>query len=404
MKTRRQTINPRQHPRHGLLTPVIAIALLVVMAGVALVLDRLWIESAMVELTACAEASALAAAGELASDDLLRQESDIELHLKRARKQAYNIAARNLVAGKPVFLDASSEGDVRFGRIVKNAESGRFRFLETKNSPLSVLVTAHRTRSRNNPVALLCRAVTHLPAADAVQRAEASIDNRVLGLRPYSGVRVPALPIAILDADPSTDRLDTWNEQIERRAGGDRYAFDPVTGRVSQRSDGIPEIVLTSMKLKGEASDANVLLADLGTNLRNAGLTRQIERGWSSSDLSRFGGALMLDGESPVLTIGALIAREQVHTMKNMVGRCRICLLYRNHEASGHAGFGSARCVGFIAGRIMSIRTLEKEACEIVFQPAVVTTRTAVLSANFPDTNGGNEIRNRYVYKLHLTN
>jgi hypothetical protein len=404
MITRRRTINPKLHQRRGLLTPVIAIALLVVMAGVALVLDRLWIESAMAELTTCAEASALAAAGELACDDLLRQEPDFELCLKRGRARAYDIAARNLVAGKPVFLDASLQGDIRFGRIVRNAESGRLRFLETKNNPLCVLVTAHRTRSRNNPVALLCRAVTHQPAADAVERAEASIDNRVLGLRPYTGVRVPALPLAILDADPSTNRSDTWNEQIERRAGGDRYAFDPTTGRVSQEADGIPEIVLKSMKLKGNASEANVLLANLGTNLRSARLTRQIERGWSSSDLSEFGGALMLDGETPVLTIGALIAREQVHTLETMVGRCRICLLYRDHEATGHAGFGRARCVGFIAGRIMSIRALEQEACEIVFQPAVVTTRTAVLSANFPDTTDSNEIRNRYVYKLHLTN
>ncbi len=47
----------RKSRRRGFTTPAVAIALLVVMAGLALVLDRLWLDTADLELTTAAEAA-----------------------------------------------------------------------------------------------------------------------------------------------------------------------------------------------------------------------------------------------------------------------------------------------------------------------------------------------------------
>ncbi|NOX56698.1 MAG: hypothetical protein GXP27_20080, partial [Planctomycetes bacterium] len=55
--------------RRGLLVPLVAMALLVATAAAALVLDALWLQAARVELQACAEAAAFAAARELVSED-----------------------------------------------------------------------------------------------------------------------------------------------------------------------------------------------------------------------------------------------------------------------------------------------------------------------------------------------
>ena len=136
--------------RRGMLTPMIAFALVVVMAAVALLLDRLWLDAAAVELVTCAEASALAAAGELANDDLLQTHFDSKRRITAARRAAVDVAYQNRVCGSPVTLDSSASGDVRFGRLVLDPETGETRFLETIHDPTSVMVTGRKTKSRNN--------------------------------------------------------------------------------------------------------------------------------------------------------------------------------------------------------------------------------------------------------------
>ena len=212
--------------RRGFITPLIAVALLVVMAAIALVLDRLWLDAAMVELTGTAESSALAAGRQLAGDDLLRPGKASQHRIDQARQAAARIAERNLVAGHPVTLDTDPDGDIRFGRLVLDQESGRTKFLQTRSNPSTVVVTAKRTRSRNNPLALLFAQLTRQPAGDVATRVEATIDNRVIGVRPFDGVAVPGFPLAILKSDPEGKRKDTWDAAIEQRCGQDRYSFD----------------------------------------------------------------------------------------------------------------------------------------------------------------------------------
>ena len=63
-------------------------SLLVIVGGVALALDRLWLDSAKTELEAAVEAAALRGGQLLASDDLLRVDADADAQLERARQEA----------------------------------------------------------------------------------------------------------------------------------------------------------------------------------------------------------------------------------------------------------------------------------------------------------------------------
>ena len=74
------------------MTLVAMMSLLVIVGGVALALDRLWLDNAKTELEIAVEAAALRSGQLLASDDLLRPDADIESRLQHARHEAGRIA------------------------------------------------------------------------------------------------------------------------------------------------------------------------------------------------------------------------------------------------------------------------------------------------------------------------
>lgn len=408
---------PRQRPPHnrrGVIALIVACALLVVLGCVALVVNRLWLENARVELTRCAEAAALAAGRELADDDRLRPgrlEQRADRIAARARQTAANIAARNAVAGDPVSLRTGAQGDVKLGKLVRHAASGRVRFLETERNATTVRVTARRARVRNNPVALLLAGATSTSTANVIARAEATIDNRIVGVRPLETAPVPALPLAILLHDPTGQRTDTWRVQVEQRRGPDDYGYDREAGRITRQADGVPEIHLKSMRRRGKPEEANVhLLTGLSrrrpvTGAGGSGLVRQIRDGWTTADFASLDGELRFDAGSVPLKSISLIGREPAAALRSMTGRCRICLLYTGYEAERRGAPGRVRCAGMAAGRVMDVSRSPNGAVRIVFQPGVLTTRTALLA--WPDDPAAGDaeaaFRNPYIYKLRLT-
>ena len=64
--------------RRGVITPLAAMVLLVVLAGIALVVNRLWLDAASLEVTTCIETAVLAAGQELAADDLLKEKPNYQ--------------------------------------------------------------------------------------------------------------------------------------------------------------------------------------------------------------------------------------------------------------------------------------------------------------------------------------
>src|SRR5262249_1649661 len=159
-----------------------AVALLVAMMGLALIIDRIWLETAKFELMTAAESAALAAAVELASDDSLLPNYTSDLRMNNARQVASWIATGNYVAAQPVDVNLAPEGDIRFGNLVQQTEG--IQFIESSTNPTTVVVTTLRTRATNNPVATFLSGIIGLPFGDVAVRVEATVDNAVMGLRP----------------------------------------------------------------------------------------------------------------------------------------------------------------------------------------------------------------------------
>jgi hypothetical protein len=393
MKTFHSTPMPAQRTRdsrRGFTTPAVAVALLVTMAGLALILDRLWLDAADLELTTAAEAAALAAASELASDDLLRLDADPELRFERARASAAWIASQNLVAGDPVVINTDPEGDIRLGRLVADDQSGQVQFQATSKNPTTAVVTALRTRRSSNPVGLFVSGVTGQPHGDIASRVEASVDNRVTGVRPQEGTPVPAFPLAIWLRDPAGQRVDTWETQIEARRGPDEFGYDPVDRRVYRGSDGIPEIVLHSQARQQPSANSNVLIVDLGTRLNDRALGEQFRSGWSVQDLASFDGELRVTASAPaLLRASAELRHADREALDELIGEPRICMLYSTAMPSGTGAELQATCVRLVAIRVLAVRDQGDGSCDLVVQPCIVKTRTAVLDVPSPYSTDG---------------
>ena len=381
--------------------PGLAVALVVAICLLALVLDKLWLDAARTELCTSAEAAALAAARELVHEDLLSEEDDPADRIQSARRRAAEAAWKNSVAGRPVELDSSPGGDIRFGRLVVDPDSGVTRFLQAEVNPRTARVTASRQRSRGNPIALWFRGITGHAEGDAVYRAEASVNNQILGVKPFAGVSVPALPLAILECDLTGNRTDTWEAQIIHRQGQDAYRFNEETGQVEPGQDGIPEIHLHSKKDEESATEANLQLIDLNTGLRTGPLLEQFETGWTAKCLKECGGELVFHSGSVWLTSLAALDEDHADGLKRLIGKPRICLLYADLEPAGKGGYGKLRVVNLIAARIMAVDCIDGRHV-IVLQPTVLTTRTAVLT-NTHSPQKQKLLENPYIYKLHLT-
>ena len=389
MKNNHLTQTPGSRPlamrRRGFTTPAVAIALLVTMCGLAMILDRLWLDTADLELTTAAEGAALAAASRLASDDLLRPNADPEQALDLARIDAAWIASQNVVAGTPVILDTSLQGDVRLGRLILETELGKVQFIETAVCPTTAVVTARRTRQSSNPVALFMAGATGQPYGDVVSRVEASIDNRVCGVRPLIDVPVPALPMAIWLTDPSGLRVDTWQTQIQARQGQDAYGYDSIGQRVFTGSDGIPEIVLRSQASGQKAAASNMLVLDVGTGLNDLELGRQFASGWTADDLNTFGGEMCVTAATPVsMRASAELRNADRQALDTLIGQPRICLLYSAVAATGNTSDLMATCVQMVAIRVLAVADQPDGSCSVVVQPCVLKTKTAILAVSSP--------------------
>tara|TARA_R110002072_G_scaffold99008_1_gene217941 strand:+ start:42761 stop:43957 length:1197 start_codon:yes stop_codon:yes gene_type:complete len=391
-------------------------SLLVIIGGVALALDRLWIDGAQTELEAAVEAAALRGGQLLASDDLLRPDSDIDARLERARREAGRIAGENLIAGQPVELDLSPEGDVRFGRLVHRERTLENVFIETTDNPTSVVVRGLHSRSRNNPVATFLNSVSDNEGADVSALSEATIDNRIVGFQPLTGAPIPALPLAILREAREGDARESWQLQIEDRKGADLFGYDEQTGQVTDGPDGIPEIRLRSAVHRGNPEEANVHLFDVNGISTDEQLLQHMRSGWRDEDLPKNQNELRFHEKSRrQFDTVAGIHGPSPRVLKEQIGQCRILFLYDEFLPTDRSGAGRIRITQAVAGRVLSVNVLEDDGCELVIQPGVMTTRTAMLASNNDEPRAGRQkkrgpedrseqLSNRYIYRLQITN
>jgi hypothetical protein len=372
----------KSQPRRGWLAPIMAIILIVILGLLALVLDRLWLDMAQSEAEGIAEVAALAAARELASDDTLRiPDPGPDDRISKAKLAAENVATLNSVAGQPFTLNAD-QGDVQFGSNLEVEDTGERLFVESIYGAQSVRVNAQRTRARRNPVALFFGGLTRLPAGDVAAMAEATIDNHVVGLQTIGGARIPALPIAILAYAPAELTVPTWNNQIELRRGADRFRYDPVTQSVDATSDGIPEIILTAAMTGAQPTMSNMRLFCVQQKPDATAFPDQIRLGWGDQHLEHRDSRILLTQGPELFQAAPTTSADSLQAMKEIIGQCRIVMLFQDEWASGNNGWGQIQSAGMVAGRVMAVIEQEGQSPQIVFQPAVLATRSAMLLAD----------------------
>lgn len=398
--------------RRGVITPLAALVLLVVLAGVALVVNRLWLDAASLEVTTCIETAVLAAGQELASDELLKEKPDYKPMIERAVKAANKAIVLNTVAGQRIGIPLTKDKNLFFGKSIPVAETGMKKFLQTDHQPLSIQLKTQQSSQRNNPVVDLMSDVSGSNLGIIGSQIEASIDNHIIGVRPFDNVSIPAFPLAILKCDPSGKHTETWELQIDQKKGKDEYRYDPDTKKVTRGSDGILEIKLTGKPRRGKISDSNLQLLDFGSRHNSESVERQILTGLTKQDLKHYQGALFFNADPISIKCSPVIEDNEQKAFQKMIGQCRICFLYDKVVPTSRSYKGYADCTNMVAGRIMSVKRLGNQACEIILQPGVMTTRTGILAAvNLPDseTDSKNEKendqqrKNKYIYKLFLT-
>ena len=402
--------------RRGVITPLAAMVLLVVLAGIALVVNRLWLDAASLEVTTCIETAVLAAGQELAADELLKEKPNYQTLMERAEKAANQAIILNTVAGQRIGIPLTKDKNLIFGKSVPIADTDEKRFLQTDHQPMSIQLKAQQTSRLNNPVADLMSEVTGTYQEKVRGQIEASIDNHIIGIRPFENVSIPAFPLAILKNDPSGKHTETWELQINQKKGKDEYRFNPETKMVSRGSDGIPEIQLTGKPRRGNISDANLQLLDFGSLHNSESVERQILSGLTRQDLKDYHGELLFNAGPIQVNCSPEIEDNEQDAFQKMTGQCRICFLYDKVESTSRSHTGIVDCTNMVAGRIMSIKRLENQTCEIILQPGVMTTRTGILAKAKPPvtdsqsasnsktkTDNDQQRKNKYIYKLYLT-
>ncbi|QDT56153.1 hypothetical protein Pan44_42040 [Caulifigura coniformis] len=376
------------------MVPAIAIALLVVGGAIALVFDRLWQDSAFLELRAAGEAAALAAANRLADDSTLRKVPDWETICQTARTAASDIAARNLVGGQPVKLWADEEGDIELGREIEDATGGKV-FVRTSERPDCVAVHIEQGRGPSNPVGLLVRDLT---GAGRLLRTtvRAKVDHHVAGLRPYEGVNAPMLPIAIAAVGPTG-----WDAAVTAGAGLDTSSVPYGTATVTPIPDGVSEVTVWSAPIEADPEQqmlATVHVFDIGNGLSGRKLADQCRDGWSADDLRKHGGELWLDGKPLTLKSTPKIPNEVTTELRSLIGQARMCLLYDAVTPGSSPDQWNLICSRLVAVRILAIQQSPDGMVVLQLQPAVVVTRTAIVDDEMP------VLWNPYVCKALLTN
>lgn len=480
MRTARISMISRWN-RRGFTTPAFAVALVVVMLMLALICDRLWIEAARVELQTGAETAALAAARSLASDELLKEKPDPS-YLETARYQAAHVASLNLVAGEPLELNQGFQGDIRLGELESTGDdAGDFdrppqadvsspddstqvlsptelttsrdnvvfsrntRFVETDESPTSVVVFGERTRFRQNPVGLFVVGATGLPWGDVSTHAEASLLSPVVGLRPLDGSSTPLLPLAIMRSEGTGSVDQTWQKAITENGGPDEWSFDETTSTISRGADGLPELKLTfGLPTSSSSAVTNAVLLDLGSDFNTDLVASQIVEGVRGENLLNWNGELRLPVEA---TRKAMLAesKEQQDSdeqdasasstearlsmpaslidlktaerdaLTSLIGQNRIVILFnaggtsdsknrKNESESNTTRVKSdlqVAAVSLAVVRILEVIDEKGGRCEVIVQPSVLATRTAIVDVSDPRQQASQP---QYLYQLRLTN
>lgn len=371
--------------RHGAATSamaLVAIPVLLVIVGLVVYVGLL--REAKTESQNGADAAALAAAYQLASDDLLTQSSRrAEARIRRARSAALTLGQENFAAGERLQLDANptndQDGDIVFGKL-DHPQGGTFRVVS--GNPANWIgdqVNAVQITTRRSPVR---SPVGGGSDRELRARAVAMIDHRVVGFRPNDDEPIPLMPIGVF-TDHQGQVTHGWDHEC-RRMPQDELRFDYETKRFVEGPDEIPEIPVILGSRGKETVGVPAVFLQLGAD-SFAETVAQIRRGVTRTELERnYGSGLVLTNDNTIGVIGSpqcpradMEARRQLDTVLTELvtsGQPRIWPLFSEVDEE-HA---IVQVSGWMAARVASVSRSEGGGIRLMLQPAVLAHRSAV--------------------------
>lgn len=359
----------------------------VLLVALALALNAGWFGLARQELTRGADAAALAATGELVSDEWLRLGGPgIGDLLARAKQRAIDLAALNRVLGRALQLQPDDPilPDLVFGSF--DPVTGAFTAADlivpsslTLDQVNSVAVFARRTEMRGEPIPVLLGPLVLRPTLDLQAGVVAYLDRDVIGFRALAHRPIPLVPLGIR-SDPTSADPASWENQIVNRNGPDQFSYDTGLGFVAG-PDGIPEIDVEVQLLPGgNPTLSNGYLVSIGTTP----IAMQVTGGISADDLTATNGVLSLDANNQLLLPASALGPPQVSPAYTQLvnafaqlrdsGAVRVFPLVSTANVPPADSFINA----FVAARVVRIQEPVGGPLRIRLQPAMLLEPKAI--------------------------
>lgn len=362
--------------RRGSITVLTAFMLIIFLALTAFALDIGYLALVRTELQRTADAAALAAACELAT------ETDVPAAIPRVRSAAVTYAASNPVGRHAPVVDRNTgndtNGDVVVGT-VGDLRRGAAMFFSDPTTYNAVQVRVRRDGLQNGEVRLFFARILGCDSVAMQAVATAAITRNVVGFRPPPlSAPLPLLPIAIEHAK--------WQQIIADENHEDALSWDSELQNVTTGMDGIGEGCLYPT-ITGSPGNLGTVNIGTGTN-STSHLSQQILRGLSESDLAYHGGELRLDDQGELHLSGDPgVSSSIASELAQIKGQPRVVPIYSQVTQSG--SIARYTIIGFGGVRIMDVRRRGMRM-EVTVQPANVATGGTI--------PGGEEQRSQFVF------
>jgi hypothetical protein len=421
-------LRTRLHPssaRPGAASVYLIVAVPVLLLAIVIALNAGYLVETRTTLQNSADAAALAAALALVDDRTLGGSPGAMPDLiAEATAEAQAYARVNPVLDEPVIIkpnpDNNPDGDIVFGALDRPRDSNFVIFDPVRDAEdlgliNTVRIRARRTQAHGDPAVVVGGPFLSLRPFDVVNIATATIDRDVIGFRPHGRVPIPMVPIA-LRSDLTALERSSWEFQVERHGGEDRWRFDRESHVAvpDAQGDGLFEMKVVLGARAGQAGRGagprrgrrpngcvlQIGVGDLG------GVADQITAGISPQQLEQFGGELVLFKDNkPLIVPGGLVGEgegelELLQALEQLrrEGTPRVWPLFAAFDPES----GMPVLTGFVAARVVQVGSSQGGNNEWSFavQPCAMSTVTAVTD---PERRGeGGATPNRYVCKVRL--
>ncbi|MFV2070412.1 MAG: hypothetical protein ACC645_25890, partial [Pirellulales bacterium] len=302
----------------------------------------------------------------------------------RTRQHALRFAEMNTVDGRGMRLGANwsnrFDGDLVTGWVEYPTMLGAPMEPWNGQGPInSLLVRALCIASRGQALSLWASSMFGFADVDMIVEARASVDQRVVGFRPVGHVAVPMVPLMIASRGDEGEQSD-------------RFTVDPRTLSVAPGRDGLQEftIRLGRPQQSSEAVENVARIVGFGRTASSHDLEHQIRYGLTDDDLQWTGGVIVHQG----ITQQAIATTEP--SAASLATLHRALRSIRGEKRIWPVGDpGTSSIFGFTALCVVECQEGEPGTLELVIQPCVLQTCTAMVRAGEP--------RNPRIGKIVLT-